>query len=549
MGTAGTFPLTRGGSHFIAAVTVLLALPWLLAFAPGPSANMVPWLASAACTLAAFALLGGVPPARRWLLVLAAVVLFVALRPAEGPLDRTAFAAGAALALLAFCVARGCAQRDDEAVAAIAQAWLVAALVSCAIALLQYFDQAGFLQPWVYPSKIGEAVANLRQRNQFASLTTIGLAALLWLAARSPGRWWPWAVPVVVLAVGNAATTSRTGLLQWVMVLGLSVAWSGLSRKRNVLLCLTGLVAYAAAVLALPVLLQQVTGADTDSLFTRLETDLGCSSRRVLWANVLQLVAARPLLGWGWGELDYAHYLHLYGDAPRFCDILDNAHNLPLHIAVELGVPAAVLLCVLVAVAVLRARPWYEAAPTRRLAWTVLAVIGLHSLLEYPLWYGPFQLALGLALGLLAKSRVPPLLPQARASVAVLGAAALAFVAWDYDLVSQLYLEPEQRRAWWREDTLAHAQRSVLFAQHARFAELTLAPLTRDNARWNDATAQALLHYSPEPRIIERVIESATLQERYDDAVLHLARYRAAFPLDHARWRQAQQRMPQLPER
>lgn len=29
----------------------------------------------------------------------------------------------------------------------------------------------------------------------------------------------------------------------------------------------------------------------------------------------------------------------------RFCVLLDNAHNLPLHLAVELGVPVAALLC------------------------------------------------------------------------------------------------------------------------------------------------------------------------------------------------------------
>ena len=530
-----------------AAVGGLLALPWLLALAPGPSANVVPWLTSAACGLAAFALLGGVPPARRWLLAVAAVVLFVVLRPAEGALDRSAFAAGAALALLAFCVARGCVQRGESHVAVIAQAWLAAALVSSVIALLQYFDSAGFLQPWVYPSKVGEAVANLRQRNQFASLTTIGLASVLWLAARGPGHWLPWTLPVLLLAVANAATTSRTGLLQWVVVLGLTLAWAGPARRRSVLLCVAGLAAYAVASLALPMLLQQFTGLGADSLFTRLEADLGCSSRRVLWGNVLQLIAARPLLGWGWGELDYAHYLHLYGDAARFCDILDNAHNLPLHLAVELGVPMALLLSAVVVVGILRATPWREKDPSRRLAWTVLAAIGLHSLLEYPLWYGPFQLALGLALGLLATSAGQPLLPRARGTIAVLGAALIAYAAWDYDRVSQLYLEPDQRRAWWREETLAHARKSVLFATQASFAELTLAPLTRDNARWNDAAAQALLHYSPEPRIIERVIESATMQERYDDAVLHLARYRAAFPTDSTTWRNAQKRMPELP--
>ena len=76
-------------------------------------------------------------------------------------------------------------------------------------------------------------------------------------------------------------------------------------------------------------------------------------------------------------------------------------------------------------------------------------------------------------------------------------------------------------------------------------AELTglvygLTPRTVDRI---DAQAQALLHYSPEPRVIEKVIEAATMKGRYDEAVLHLARYRAAFPADYARWRKAQ-RLP-----
>ncbi|HSV82641.1 MAG TPA: Wzy polymerase domain-containing protein [Ramlibacter sp.] len=47
---------------------------------------------------------------------------------------------------------------------------------------------------------------------------------------------------------------------------------------------------------------------------------------------------------------------------------------------------------------------------------------------------------------------------------------------------------------------------------------------------------------SPEPRVVERVIEAATMQGRTDEAVLHLARYRAAFPKDYEKWRAAQKR-------
>ena len=65
--------------------------------------------------------------------------------------------------------------------------------------------------------------------------------------------------------------------------------------------------------------------------------------------------------------------------------------------AVELGMPVAVLACALLALWVWRSRPWRETVVSRQLAWAVLVLVLAHSLLEYPLWYGPFQLACGLA--------------------------------------------------------------------------------------------------------------------------------------------------------
>ena len=59
-------------------------------------------------------------------------------------------------------------------------------------------------------------------------------------------------------------------------------------------------------------------------------------------------------------------------------------------------------------------------------------------------------------------------------------------------------------------------------------------------------TAIALLPFSPEPRVIEKVIESAVMLGRDDDAMFHLIRYRAAFDKDHARWAAALQPQPVL---
>jgi hypothetical protein len=354
-------------------------------------------------------------------------------------------------------------------------------------------------------------------------------------------HWTVWLACSSLLALGNAASGSRTGLLQWCLIAGLLLVWRRNMPLRALALGLGTLALYLLAIQVLPWLLEVSTGFHAAGLMGRFSEDVGCSSRRVLWTNVLHLIAQKPWLGWGWGELGYAHFITLY-PAERFCDILDNAHNLPLHLAVELGVPFSLLVCAAVISLVLRARPWRETNATRQLAWGVLAVMVLHSLLEYPLWYGPFQMAAGLALWLLWR---PQQEDQARFSGFALvfsGLCAtfliviLAFAAWDYWRVSQLYMLPAARAEAYRVDTTAKVRRSLLFLRQVQFAELTTATLTLDNAERLHAQALGLLHFSPEPRVIEKLIESAAMLRRDEEALFYLQRYQAAFPKAHASW-------------
>ncbi|CAM3409625.1 Wzy polymerase domain-containing protein [Polaromonas hydrogenivorans] len=445
--------------------------------------------------------------------------------------------------------------------------WLIAAALSVLIGLTQYFGLAPALSPWISQTEAGEAFANLRQRNQFATLTSIGLLVLIgWRAQRenSAGQqqvqewrmpWWACLLGLL-LALGNAASSSRTGLLQWLLIAALTAWWALPGRRwRLPVFAAQALLAYGVAVLMLPWLLELATGLHSDGLFGRLVKSPGCSSRKVLWANVLTLIAQKPWLGWGWGELDYAHFITLY-PGPRFCEILDNAHNLPLHLAVELGVPAAMAISGALGWLAWRAQPWREQNPVRQTAWGVLTVIGLHSLLEYPLWYGPFQIAAGLSAWLLFSiGRENQPLPDAdvdgldekskqkrpfaqylRSLAAITMIVMLACVAISYHRVSQIYLLPDKRSAAYREDTLDKVRGSRLFRNQARFAELSMTPLTPANAAAIYDLARDMLHYSPEPRVIEKVIESAVMLGRDDEALQYLARYRAAFPQDHARW-------------
>jgi hypothetical protein len=501
----------RGTFVFELLMVGLLTLPWLNPFSVGPSPAIPALVFSWWCAAAVLLLAMAMPPKHRvrWELI-------------------------------------------------FASSWILAATVSVLAGLLQYYGFSDALTPWVNTAAKGVAYGNLRQRNQFATLTSIGLGALLFYASsRTVTRRGRWAVHclVAVLALGTAASASRTGLTQLVLLTVLAGMWSiasvrGTAIQRNLVIGLA--VAWAAYVLgswALP----RLGGLDPQAtgILGRLYGDAPlCSSRITLWGNVVHLIAQKPWLGWGWGNLDYAHFMTLY-PTERFCDLLDNAHNLPLHLALELGVPVAIGVCGLIVWLLIRAKPWRESRAVQQAAWSVLAVIGLHSLLEYPLWYGPFQLAVVASLSMLWRAsgvagntdrergaKDCPTIRQ-RATSAVLAAGMLsvcAFAAWDYWRINQLYLPVSERHAAYRDDTLEKVRNSWLFQDQVLFAELTTTSLTRNNAEHIHALSAQLLHFSPESRVVETLIESAVMLGRDEEALFYLLRYKASYPLDHARW-------------
>lgn len=489
------------------AVVLLLVLPWIQPLSTGPSRNAWPWLLSMAC-LGVLLLLH-----RYW--------------------------------------------RAER----LAQATLLAALISCVIALVQYLGWASYASPWLTTMGPGEGAGNLRQRNQLASLTALGLVSLAYLQTKQAGQsrrlgLAATGVALVLLGAGHAATSSRTGLLAWALVLAAGAGWYWRRQRAIVWLLGLGVAMYLLASLSLPLLLQWVLDlrglsppcvSACDALSRLMTSDH--DSRLTLWRNVGALIVQQPWTGWGWNELDYAHYITLF-DEPRFMEKLGNAHNLPLHLAVELGLPLALASIAALAAGLWQARPWRQAPDWLVAAWAALGILALHSLLEYPLWYGPFQItALWVAIGLWQGARLrknPTLRPEPSIDDKWLKATALcvlvavAWVAFDYHRVSQIYLPAEKRHPAYRHDPLEHAQSSWFFKSHAQFAQLALTPLSAENAAEHLQLAERLLHHSPEPLVIERLLDSAQKLGRQDLLTFHAARYEAAYPVAYSHWRKRQ---------
>ncbi len=442
---------------------------------------------------------------------------------------------------------------------------VLAAVLTAGIGGVQFVGEAARFAPWLFGAAAGEVMGNLRQRNQLASLLMMGMVSLMALLAGGHNavvlagkRGWRLGPGLslccglcglaALFAFGAALSGSRTGLVQWLAVLGLALVWRRSLGAQWAWLLSAAALGYVLGIVVAPWLADWL-GHGNAGLLGRLE-DANAFSRLALWGNVLELIAQKPLLGHGWGSLAYAHYSAEFS-SPRFMELLDNAHNLPLHLAVELGLPVALAFCGLVGWLIWKNKPWAEARPDRQLAWGCLLVMGIHSLVEYPLWYGPFFMAAVICICILCsdlwkkwlvagtKYRQFAIISGVHcAGVALL--ALTAFVAFDYHRVSQIYLQPEERSSWYADDALGAAKQSVLFKNHAKFAELVVTPLSRETAPRVLALSSGLIEWSPEPRVIEMLIESSVMMGLDDMAVFHLKRYRLAYPLAYAAWQRQQ---------
>jgi O-antigen ligase len=530
---------------------IALALPWLNPFSLGPSAGMVPWLVSVACVGAAvLAVPSGSLSFRLSGFFALNAVYFAAhsLWSGAGWEALAALLAWGCVGLMAWVGAGMRSGMRSGAVRGLALVWLAVALVSCVLALLQYLSVEQWFAPWISASTDGTAYANLRQRNQFATLCSMGLVALLYLCqtgALRGGQAWPWAA-AAVLAAGTALSSSRTGALQWLLIGAAMLCWRASLRAQVRWLCVGALGLYGLAVLVMPWFAHLVGNPATGLWGRAQEAGEPGGSRLALYSNVIDLIAQKPWLGWGWRELAYAHYSGVFD--VRFVELLDNAHNLPLHLAVELGVPYALLFCGAIAWWVLRSAPWAEAHPTRQLAWAVLLLLGVHSMVEYPLWYGPFIMTLGLCLGLLQTPKYTINRPvtqvnpaQAAIKFVAIGLLCLAaYLGYDYHRASQIYLDKAVRSALYPDHApggaLGYAQQSWVYQRQARFAQLMITPVTPQTAAQVLTLALDLVHYSPEPRVIEPLIEAAVMLHFDDVAMYHLARYKAMYPQEYATW-------------
>ncbi|HTJ92393.1 MAG TPA: Wzy polymerase domain-containing protein [Pararobbsia sp.] len=349
-------------------------------------------------------------------------------------------------------------------VRAAAIALVLGALFAVFCQVVQTFGWEVHVRPFVVAYRVAverRPFGNMAQANHLATYIAFGTTAAVYLVTTRRLPWIVWIAVTLLFAIGQALTVSRTPWLQTgVIVLG--ALWLGLNHQpeangdaiptRRPLSterisrwrALIAPVGVLGIFIVANIFVRWANVAWHLNLATsaaeRFHEAGQISPRLALWTYGWSMFKESPLFGVGWGEFP----IHQYGltEALGKIELANNSHDIVIDLLAKTGLVGAVIVfggLALWLIRVLRARHH----PGMIFGLTVLAVLGVHALVEYPQQYMFFLLPAAFLIGLLepaAARFVPARVTRVGYGLLVLvGLGALYPVMADYWRAEVLY--------------------------------------------------------------------------------------------------------------
>jgi O-antigen ligase len=456
---------------------------------------------------------------------------------------------GIALVYLAWAAAlnvlAGIVRREvgvERCTVVLAWFFLVSGFLGALAGVLQYYDARGILEP-VIASKVGrEVYGNLGQPNHFADQITFALASLAMLLSLGRVKL---GITVAVSALLLFVLSLSGSRSTWLYLVALAVlallAYRGNKNDgtraalRFTVALLPGF-ALAHGVASLPWLAPPTMHTTVlDRLFELARTQ---SQRLDLWHEAWLTFLDSPVLGAGWGQFCARNFSYA-GTLPgvSLVGLYNNAHNLLFHLLAETGIAGVAI----VAAGLIR-WTWGARVLLRSSAgwwmWALLSIIGIHSMLEYPLWHtyflGPAAVLLGLGATHEIELHATRLLRTAIVGI-VGGASALSVV-----MFTQYYRLETVLHTKYRESdvaTLARSQREMIALRAgfflAPYVEVAYArdiALEMNGIDRKIAFMNRVMQFTPTGMVAYRYAALLALDGRYDESARMLRHATAAYP-------------------
>lgn len=426
---------------------------------------------------------------------------------------------------------------------------LIGAELNTLAGVLQHYRWNTFLSP-VVTAKISYAVyGNTAQPNHFANFITLGLISLglLYVRMTKYGRL---AILLAALLASPmlfvmALSGSRSSWLYLMFAVGLAFLWQRRDKALRPLLYYSlalllgfGLMQF---VVQIP-WLAGVTGSVT--VAERLFGDNASGAIRWhLWREAALIFSQFPLMGAGFGQFAFQH-VQLAAELhnPGIFGLYNNAHNLVMQIAAEAGLAGLLIL-------LSTSGMWLWHATVRNAQFTlyhwwgyaILAVLGIHSLLEYPLWYSYFIGVAAVTLGIFdASSYRLELRNLGRASVAMmllLGALSLLQAFQGYKrlenalrlrgmAVKELSLIPRV------QEEFMVVFNSPLLSSYAKMFIATTMEISAENLKDKLELNESVLHFIPIGSVVYHQALLLAWSDESEKAKTQMEKAIWAYPLD-----------------
>jgi O-antigen ligase len=273
---------------------------------------------------------------------------------------------------------------------------VVAGIINGGIVVLQIVKRTGGAIPFM---PYLESYGAISQPNHFADFTALAIASLIYLYIKGRFSTVFFTLILVWFLLMLAASGSRSSWLYLIAttILALVMQVKSMQQNRNsastrnlVYICLVTLPAFALIHLFTNYIAPDgLFNLSTDRIVNGINIDTP-SARLQIWYDSLRLFWQSPWLGIGAGEINIASFLLL--DTPSslaYKSIFEHAHNLFLHLLTEMGIGAFLIVLACLAIWIYKFK-WRELNPETWWLISLLAILGIHSMLEYPLWYAYF---------------------------------------------------------------------------------------------------------------------------------------------------------------
>ena len=411
-------------------------------------------------------------------------------------------------------------------------AFLFSSIISVWVQLRQWFLLDGNIWVVDLPPN-GRPFANIAQPNLLATLLTIGLLSILYLYENKKIQSFTAGLGALFILYGIALTFSRTAwlfslvFLAWWLLKKWQLKYS--SRLKNFHLIMWLSVFYTYLFL-IPFVTEKVGLLSTIDVVSRSTSGL---ERIEMWKQLIAIIKQSPSLGYGWAQLNPAQMSAVGISLEN--PIWGYSHNIFLDFLIWSGVYIGAFL-VLVVLYFLIFNAIKAKSIDNVILMSVVGVIVLHSMLEYPFAYAFFLFPLAFMLGFCYrnnsdnnKSVIHNRIFFGSLSIAVI--ALILLTGYEYQKISKVYelmrYENVQLRA--KDNQIEPKKKYLVLEGIHDYIWFVRYPLNKKMSELDLERAKKVTYSKPEQPVLYRYMQILILNGELEQAHYILERYNVFF--------------------